>query len=161
MRPSSSEHLSQWTLLQLIPARIWVHLEWCWRRLLRVLDCKEIQLISTQGNQPWMFMGRTEAEAPILWSPDVKSWLLEKTVMLGKIEGKRREWQRMRWLESIIDLMHMNLSKLWEIVKDRGAWLLLPMRSQSWTRLSDQRTATRDLGESCQVESGKCTELWR
>ena len=134
---ASSEHLPQWTLLQLTPARIWVYLEWCWRRLLRVLDCKEIQLISTRGNQPWMFMGRTEAEAPILWSPDAKSWLLEKTIMLGKIEGKRREWQRMRWLESIIDLMHMNLSKLWEIVKDRGAWLLLPMRSQSWTRLSD------------------------
>ena len=48
---------------------------------------------------------------------------LEKILMLGKTEGKRRrEWQRMRWLDSIIDSMHMNLSKLWEIVEDRGAW---------------------------------------
>ena len=48
---------------------------------------------------------------------------LEKTLMLGKIEGKRRRWQqRMRWLDSITALMHVNLSKLWEIVEDRGAW---------------------------------------
>ena len=48
---------------------------------------------------------------------------MEKALMLRKTEGKRRrEWQRMRWLDSIIDSMHMNLSKLWEIVEDRGAW---------------------------------------
>ena len=48
---------------------------------------------------------------------------LEKTLMLGKIEGKRRMgWQRVRWLDSITDSMHMNLSKLWETVEDRGAW---------------------------------------
>ena len=47
---------------------------------------------------------------------------LEKTLMLGKIEGKRRGWQRVRWLDSITDSMHMNLSKLWETVEDRGAW---------------------------------------
>ena len=51
----------------------------------------------------------------------MKSQLIEKTLMLGKIEGKRRRgWQRMRWLDSIIDSMDMNLSKLWEIVRNRG-----------------------------------------
>ena len=59
-----------------------------------------------------------EVEAPILWPPDV-----EKTSKLGKIEGKRSGWQRMRWLDSIIISKGMNLSKLWEIVQDRGAWL--------------------------------------
>ena len=51
-----------------------------------------------------------------------RTYSLEKSLMLGKIEGKRRRWQKMRWLDSITDLMDMNLSKLWEIVKNRGAW---------------------------------------
>ena len=64
------------------------------------LDCKEIQPVNPKGNQPWIFIGRTdaEAEAPILWPPMQRANSLEKTLMLGKLEGrKRRGWQRMRW----------------------------------------------------------------
>ena len=81
------------------------------------LDCKETQPVHPKGNQSCIFIGRTdgEAEAPILWPPDIKSQPTGKTLMLGKIEGKRRRgWQRMRWLKRITDL-DMNLSKLQEI----------------------------------------------
>ena len=64
---------------------------------------------------------------------------LEKTVMLGKIEGRRRRgWQRMRWLDGIIDSMDTNLSKLWEIVKDRRDWsVAVHGIAKSWTQLSN------------------------
>ena len=69
------------------------------------LDSKEIKPVHPKGNQPWIFIGRTDAEAetPILWPPDEKNYSLEKTLMLGRIEGRRRRgWQRMRWLDDII-----------------------------------------------------------
>ena len=89
------------------------------------LDCKEIQPVHPKGNQSWIFIGRTdaEAEAPILWPPDVKADSLEKILMLGKIEGReRRGQQSRRCLDGISNSIDMSLSMLQEMVKDREAW---------------------------------------
>ena len=86
---------------------------WCWRRLLRVLWTARRSNQHPKGNKSWIFIGRTDAEAPILWPSYVKSWLIRKPLMLGKIEGRRtRGRQRMRRLGGITKSMDVSLNKL-------------------------------------------------
>ena len=122
------------------------HQNWCFRTVMLEktleipLDSKEIKPVNPKGNHPRIFIRRTDADfGHLMWR--VNS--LEKTLMLGKIEGKRRNgWQRMRWLDSITDSMDMNLSKLWKIVEDReGGHAPVPGATKSQTQLSDWTTS--------------------
>ena len=88
------------------------------------LDYNEIKPVNLKGNKPWKFIGRTvaEAAASVFWPADLKNQLIVKTLLLGKIEGKRRRGQqRMWWLDRITISMDMNLSKIQMMVKDREA----------------------------------------
>ena len=135
----SSSHVWMWEMNY---KESWVLKNWCFwtvvlekKTLARPLDCKEIQPVNPKGNQSWIFIGRTdaEAEAPILWPPDVKNWLIGKEPDAGKDWRGR---QRMRWLYGITNSMDMSLSN------SRSWWwtgrpgVLQSMGSQSRTQLN-------------------------
>ena len=114
----SSSHI--W-MLELDCKESWMPKNWCFwtvvldKTLKSPLNPKEIQPVHPKGDQSLVFIGRTdvEAEAPVLWPPDAKSWL-KKTLILGKIEGRSRRGQQwMRWLEGITNSMNVVLSGIW------------------------------------------------
>ena len=146
----SSSHVWMW---ELDHKEGWAK-NWCFwivvleKTLKSPLDSKEIKPINPKGNQPWLFIEGLMLKLKFLYFGHLMQSAnsLEKTLMLGKTEGRRRRGrQRTRWLDGITDSMDVNVSELWEMVKDREAWVLRSMRSQEsdrTERLNNNRSPT-------------------
>ena len=144
----SSSHIHLW---ELDHKKGLAQKNWCFwtvvmeKTLESPLNYKEIKAVNSKGNQPWIFIGRTdaEAEAPMLWP--LEPYSLENLLILGKTRGKRRKGQqRMRPLDSITDSMDMNLSKLQEIVEEKGSWCVaVHGAAKNWKQLMNDKYVWR------------------
>ena len=126
----------------LVPKNQWIHVGMLEKTLESPLDSKEIKPFDPKWNQPWIFIGRpdAEAEAPMLWPPNTKSQLIGKDPDAGENwRPKKKGQQKKRWLDSITNSIDLNLRKLQEIVKARGSWCAeVHEVTKSWIQLESE-----------------------